>query len=91
MITGVSPGMLDGLCSCLLALLEDKLLRVFGSPCSCSASVDSFYFRSSFPQWHVPFILFLAAPHNMWDLNSPARDQTCVPCIGSSESQPLDC
>ena len=82
MVTGVSPGMLDGLCSCLLALLEDKLL---------SASVDSLFFRCSFPRWHVPFILFLAAPHNMWDLNSPARDQTCVPCIGSSESQPLDC
>lgn len=30
------------------------------------------------------FYFILAAPHNMWDLNSPARDQTCVTCIGSS-------
>ena len=21
-------------------------------------------------------------PHGMWDLSSPTRDQTCVPCIG---------
>ena len=26
----------------------------------------------------------------MWDLSSPTRDQTCVPCIGSVESYPLD-
>ena len=40
MVTGVSPGMLDGLCSCLLALLEDKLL---------SASVDSLFLDALFP------------------------------------------
>ena len=34
---------------------------------------------------------FLAASHSMWDLSSPARDQTRVSCIGSSESLPLDC
>ena len=44
MITGVSPGMLDGLCSCFLALLEDKLLRVFGSPFSCKCLSGFFIF-----------------------------------------------
>ena len=29
---------------------------------------------------------FLAAPCGMWDLSSPARDQTHVPCSGSTES-----
>lgn len=39
---GVSPGGLGGSGTCLLPLLEDKLLRVFGSLplCSCSTSVD---------------------------------------------------
>ena len=27
---------------------------------------------------------------SMWDLSSPPRDRSCVPCIGSTESQPLD-
>ena len=27
----------------------------------------------------------------MWDPSSPTRDQTCVLCSGSSESQPLNC
>ena len=26
----------------------------------------------------------------MWGLSSPIRDQTCAPCIGSTESQPFD-
>jgi len=26
----------------------------------------------------------------MWDLNSPTREQTHVPCIGSTESLSLD-
>ena len=30
-------------------------------------------------------------PHGMQDLCSPTRDQTCTPCSGSVESQPLDC
>ena len=25
---------------------------------------------------------FLAAPHGMWDLSSPTKDQTHIPCIG---------
>ena len=29
---------------------------------------------------------FLAAPHGMWDLSSPIRDQTHDPCIGRAES-----
>ena len=28
------------------------------------------------------FFKFLTAPHGMWDLSSPNRDQTCAPCIG---------
>ena len=32
------------------------------------------------------FFYFLAMPHGMWDLNSLTRDQTCTPCIGSTES-----
>ena len=35
-------------------------------------------------------LLFLAAPCSMWDLSSPTRDRTRVPCSGSAESQPLD-
>ena len=30
--------------------------------------------------------LFLAAPHGMWDLSSPIRDQTHDTCIGRAES-----
>ena len=29
-------------------------------------------------------------PHSMWDLSSLTKDPTCVPCIGTEESQPLD-
>ena len=29
---------------------------------------------------------FLAAPRGTWDLSSPTRDRTHVPCIGSVES-----
>ena len=29
--------------------------------------------------------MFLAMPYNMWNLSSPTRDQTHVPCIGSYE------
>ena len=39
---------------------------------------------------HLPtlvlFKFYLAAPRGMWDLSSPTRDQTRVPCIGSTES-----
>ena len=34
---------------------------------------------------------FLAVPHSMWDLSPPKRNQSHAPCIGGSESQPLDC
>ena len=33
---------------------------------------------------------FLAAAPGMWDLSFLTRGQTCTPCIGSAESQPLD-
>ena len=35
-----------------------------------------------------PYYYFfnLAAPHSRWDLSSPTRDLTCVPCIGRAES-----
>ena len=33
---------------------------------------------------------FLAILGNMWDPSSLSRDWTCAPCIGSSESQPMD-
>ena len=33
---------------------------------------------------------FLATLGNMWDPSSPTRDWTCAPCIGSSQSQPVD-
>ena len=36
------------------------------------------------------FKKFLAMPHDMWDLSSLTRDQTCAPCIGSADSKPLD-
>ena len=36
------------------------------------------------------FIYFLAVPRGMQDLSSPTRDQTRAPCIGSTESEPLD-
>ena len=32
------------------------------------------------------FIYFGAALRRMWDPTSLARDQTCTPCIGSTES-----
>ena len=34
----------------------------------------------------IPPHTFFAMPCSMQDLSSPARDQTCVPCIGSTES-----
>ena len=37
------------------------------------------------------FFSLLAAPGGMWGLSSPTRDQTCIPCIGSMDSKPLDC
>ena len=41
--------------------------------------------------FYIYFVyLFLAAPRDMWDLSSLARDQARAPCIGSVESQPLD-
>ena len=36
------------------------------------------------------FYFFLAMPHGMWNLSSPTRDWTHVPCGGSTESQLLD-
>ena len=36
------------------------------------------------------FFFFLAMLCGMWDLSSPTRDRTLVPCNGSMESQPLD-
>ena len=36
------------------------------------------------------FFKFLATSHGMWDLSSLTRDQTCAPCSGSAESEPLD-
>ena len=32
----------------------------------------------------------LSVMHCIWDLNSLTRDQTCIPCIGSMDSQPPD-
>ena len=32
------------------------------------------------------YIYFLATPCSMWDLSSSTRDQTCTPCVGSTES-----
>ena len=37
------------------------------------------------------FFSFVAVPYCMWDLSSPTWDWTQGPCIGSAESQPLDC
>ena len=52
--------------------------------------------HSSILAWRTPWteepggvqsiITFLAVPHGLWDLSSPTRDQTPVPCIGSAES-----
>ena len=40
---------------------------------------------------HLGFCFcFLAVPHGMWNLSSPTRDWTHVPCGRSAESQPLD-
>ena len=33
---------------------------------------------------------FLAALHTLWGLRSPTKDQTHVPCIGGTESSPLE-
>ena len=30
----------------------------------------------------ITILKFLAAPHDMWDLSSETRDQTCAHCIG---------
>ena len=48
----------------------------------CSDDVESY--TISF------FEKFLAGLSSLWDLSSPNRDQTCVPCSGSMGSQPLD-
>ena len=32
------------------------------------------------------FLCFLATLRGLWDLSSPTRDLTCVPCSGSTES-----
>ena len=32
----------------------------------------------------------MATPCSVWDLSSPTRNQTHAPCIGSTESSPLD-
>ena len=44
---------------------------------------------------HIFFVclvgfFFLTTLHNTWDLSTQSRDQICVPCIGSMESEPLD-
>ena len=39
---------------------------------------------SPHPLFHDLFFFFVV--HDMWDLNSPTRDQTHTPCIGSAES-----
>ena len=36
------------------------------------------------------FFFFWPSHVDLWDLSSPARDQTCTPCSGSIESNPLD-
>ena len=55
--------------------------------------------RSHFSQWHsspsLAFVCFLglfclAVPHGMQGLSFPTRDQTHGPCVGSTESLPLD-
>ena len=45
---------------------------------------------TDFTFWEGYFFTFLAVPRSMWDFSSPRRDQTCAPCIGSTESKPLD-
>ena len=40
--------------------------------------------------WFCLMLCFLATPHSMWDLSSPARVQMCTPCIRRAESKPLD-
>ena len=35
---------------------------------------------------YVCFFFFLAMPCGIWDLSSPTRDLTPVPCSGSTES-----
>ena len=42
-----------------------------------------------FPHIFFFFLKFLAIPPGMWDPSSLTRDQTDVPCIGSTESSPL--
>ena len=34
----------------------------------------------------ILIIIYLTAPHGMWDSSSLTRDQTCAPCIGNVES-----
>ena len=36
------------------------------------------------------YLILFCHASNMWDLSSLTRDQSCVLCIGSTESQPLD-
>ena len=57
---------------------------------SCSFVLFLFYFFSILHQAAYLFLkfvyLFLVTLHSMWDLSSPARDQTHVPCSRSSKS-----
>ena len=36
--------------------------------------------------WIIFFSIFLTMQHGMWDVSSPTRDGTCVPCNGITES-----
>ena len=47
-------------------------------------------------EWHLEstksfFPLFVAAQCSMWDLSSPTKDWTCVPCRRSIETYPQVC
>ena len=47
-------------------------------------------YRTNAQEFMFFFFLILATPWDICDLSSPARDQTCAPCIGRVESKPLD-
>ena len=49
-----------------------------------------FFFLIAFSYFKCAFIYFLAAPHSMWDLSSPARDQTFTLYTGRVQSYLLD-
>ena len=52
------------------------------------------YTASMLLEWHMILVhfgnkrtfFFLGGPRCLWDLSSPTRDRTCIPCIGSTES-----